>query len=74
MEYHASQSKHTYVGRLTALTRLHYTGTKGCHFSENFSSIRPVLVSPLEEKQEHQEEDETNMPPHMNPKTPPGVP
>ncbi len=39
-------------------------------FSENFSSIRSVLSLVREQEQE---EDETNMPPHMNPKTPPGV-
>ncbi len=44
-------------------------------FTENFSSICSVLSSPLERnnKNKKKKEDETNMPPHMNPKTPPEV-
>ncbi len=41
-------------------------------FSESYSSIRSVLLSTWAQEGQ-QQEDETNIPPHMNPKTPPGV-
>ncbi len=49
------------------------TGTR-VTFSENFSSIRSVLSSPLaanEKEQQEQQEDETNMHPHIYSKAPP---
>ncbi len=61
----------------TADQRLHesgyaaYSQTSGTRaiFSENFSSIRCALSSPLEQNKNKK----VNMPPHMNPKTLPRV-
>ncbi len=48
----------------------------GAIFSENFSSIRSVFSSPLaanKKRKNNNNNKKANMPPHMNPKTYPGV-